>query len=283
MTGAFHERPQRARSTQLPAGAATIDRSSVLPFYYQLKQILLADISERGLLPGDRLPGDHELCASYDISRTVVRQALAELETEGVIERIKGRGTFVAPHRTGEHLVQSLTGLFEDVQARGSHLRSLVRRLEVVPADAMVATELQLEPGAAVILIERLRYVDEEPWVLATTQLPYELAPGLVHEDLTNQSLYALLENKYQVKLRHGQRSVEAAAANDELARSLGILRGDPVLVLRSIVYGDDRPVETFVAYHRGDRSRFEVNLTRNSSSPQRSEPLMRVLADKPG
>jgi GntR family transcriptional regulator len=64
-----------------------IDRTSPLPFYYQLKQILLTDLREQPLSPGDRLPGDHELCQTYGVSRTVVRQALAELETEGVIER----------------------------------------------------------------------------------------------------------------------------------------------------------------------------------------------------
>ena len=88
--------------TSRPAGrgARRIDRRSPLPFYHQLKQILLADLRERDLAPGARLPGDHELCGTYDVSRTVVRQALAELETEGVIERVKGRGTFVPPRKT---------------------------------------------------------------------------------------------------------------------------------------------------------------------------------------
>lgn len=256
-----------------------IERASVLPFYYQLKQILLSDIKKRGLGPGTRLLGDHDLCKTYDVSRTVVRQALAELETEGVIERIKGRGTFVAQKRTGERLVQSLTGLYEDVAARGSHLRSEVRRMEVVPADQSVADVLQLAVGAPVILIERLRFVDEEPWVMVTTHLPYDLAPGLMKEDLTHQSLYGLLEQKYGVVLRFGQRSVEAAVASVEMASSLGIAQGDPVLVLRSTVYGVERPVEMFVAYHRGDRSRFEVNLSRNPPAPAEVQPLMHVTA----
>ena len=171
--------------------SAGIDRSSPLPFYYQLKQILLADLRARDLAPGTRLPGDNELCGTYDVSRTVVRQALAELETEGVIERQKGRGTFVAHRRTAERLVQSLTGLYEDVAARGGHLRSDVRRQEVVPADGQIADQLQLSRGAPVVVIERLRFVDDEPWVLATTYLPYDIAPGLVHDDLSDQSLYA--------------------------------------------------------------------------------------------
>jgi GntR family transcriptional regulator len=249
-----------------------IDRASPLPFYHQLKQIFLADIQQRGLKPGDRLPGDRELCDTFDISRTVVRQALSDLEAEGVIERVKGRGTFVAQRKTNERLVQSLTGLYEDVTARGSHLHSDVRRLELVPADEQVAQVLEIELGSQVILIERLRFVDTEPRVLTITHLPYEIAPGLLDEDLREQSLYALLEGKYGVVLTHGRRSVEASVATTALARNLGINKGDPVLVLRSIIFGNDhRPVETFVAFHRGNRSKFEVELERRVNSVRSS------------
>jgi len=257
--------------------AQAIDRTSPLPFYYQLKQILLADLRERGLAPGTRLPGDHELCETYDVSRTVVRQALSELETEGVIERVKGRGTFVAQARVPEHLVQSLTGLYEDVAARGSHLRSTVRRQEVVPADAQIAAQLEIEPGAPVTVVERLRFVDDEPWVLVTTYLPRDLAPGLVEDDLRDQSLYVLLEERYGVALTHGRRAVEAAVAGDGVADALGIRSGDPVLVLRSTSYAGVQPVEVFVAYHRGDRSRFEVILNRTRPADALPEPLMRL------
>lgn len=254
-----------------------IDRTSPLPFYYQLKQILLTDLREQPLSAGDRLPGDHELCQTYGVSRTVVRQALAELETEGVIERIKGRGTFVAPQRTAEHLVQSLTGLFEDAAARGAQLRSEVRRLEVVPADEHISTQLALPLGASVIVLERLRFLDDEPWALVTTYLPYAVAPGLLTDDLTSQSLYALLERTYGVQLTHGRRGVEAAVANDAQAKALDLETGGAVLVLRSTSYAGDRPVEVFVAYHRGDRSRFEVTLRRTPSLQPGLEPLMRM------
>lgn len=253
-----------------------IDRSSPLPFYHQLKQLLLGEIERRGLRPGDRLPGDHELCATYDVSRTVVRQALAELESEGIIERMKGKGTFVAHPKTTEGLVQSLTGLYEDVAARGGHLRSEVLGLEVVPAEAQIAEDLDVPLGHPVIAIERLRFVDEEPWVLTITHVPEELAPGLVNEDLSHQSLYALLEGKYGLRLVHGRRSVEATVAGSGLARSLGVSRGAPVLVLRSVSMGQEgRPVESFVAFHRGDRSRFEVELSRRAGGAPR--PLMIV------
>lgn len=254
----------------------SIDRRSPVPFYHQLKQRIVEQISLNGLQPGDRVPGDHELCRTYEVSRTVVRQALSELETEGVLERVKGRGTFVSQPTTAESLVQSLTGLFEDVAARGGHLRSDVRRLEVEPADDATARALEIEPGAPVVVIDRLRFVDDEPWVLTVTHIPAQLVPGLVHHDLREESLYAVMENEFGVRLVRGRRSVEAAVASPQLAQALGIAKGAPMLVLRSVSTGiDERPVEAFVAFHRGDRSRFEVELQRQAAASPL--PLMRV------
>jgi GntR family transcriptional regulator len=130
-------------------------------------------------------------------------------------------------------------------------------------------------------VLERLRFVDDEPWVLVTTHLPADLAPGLLDEDLRDQSLYALLEQRYGVVLTHGRRGVEAAVASDELADALAVAPGDPLLVLRSTSYGSSsdagsRPIEVFVAYHRGDRSRFEVTLQRKAVDTL-PEPLMRL------
>lgn len=256
--------------------SAQIDRNSPLPFYFQLKQIIMAEIAAHNLQPGDRFVGDHELCAMYGVSRTVVRQALSELEAEGIIDRVKGRGTFIAHPKVDEGLVRSLTGLYQEVKERGSILHSDVRRIEIVAADDAVAAALQLAPGTPVVVIERLRFVDGEPWVLVITHVPADLAPGLVDEDLTEQSLYQLLESKYRVKITHGKRTVEASVASAALARSLGVSPRDAILILRSVVYGaDNRPLETFVAYHRGDRSRFEVEL---GTVPGEERQPMRVL-----
>jgi GntR family transcriptional regulator len=255
----------------------TIDRRSPVPFYHQLKLLVVEHIRERGLRPGDRVPGEFALCEEYAVSRTVVRQALAELETEGVLERVKGRGTFVAVPKTTEGLAQHLTGLFEDVRARGHHLRSVVRRMLVEPSPMRVAEELGIEEGAPVLMIERLRFVRDEPWVLATTYLNAALERDLRAADLENGSLYEILEKQLGISLVSGRRTIEAAPASRDLAKALGMAVGAPVLVLRSTSLGlDGRPVEHFVAYHRGDRSRFEVELTRGEQD-SRTEPLMFV------
>lgn len=251
-----------------PATGA-IDRSLPVPFYYQLKQWVIRYIHEENRQPGERLPGDHELCDRFGVSRTVVRQAFSELESEGVVERVKGRGTFVAQPKTGEGLFRNLRGLHEDVTSRGGTLRSDVLRQEVVPADERIAEILQVQIGDAITLLERVRYIDGEPWVHTITHVPFRAAPGLVHEDLTTQSLYRLLETSYRLELVRGHRSLEAALASRTLAKHLRIETGDPVLVLRSVTFSSDaRPVEMFVAYHRGDRSRFEVDVDRLTRKP---------------
>lgn len=259
-------------------GRRTIDRSSAVPYYQQLKEILRADIEQRDLRPGARLPGDHDLCEQYGVSRPVVRQALSELQYEGVLERVKGRGTFVVPQLTSQSLVQSLTGLFDDVAAMGRKLRSEVRTLRVTAADPEVAARLELPAGTAVVQIERLRFVDDEPWVYAISHVPAALAPDLVDQDLEEQSLYALLERRYGQRLTRSRRAVEAHSASPSLARDLGLPRNGPVLKLTNVTYGpDNQPVETFIAYHRGDRSRFEVEVER-APAGRAVPPLVRVL-----
>jgi GntR family transcriptional regulator len=244
-----------------PSSGTTIDRASLIPYYHQLKTLLLDRIGRDGLVAGDRLPSDHELCAQYAVSRTVVRQALGELEFEGVIYREKGRGTFVAQAKSSQGLVQSLTGLYEDAASHGMSLRSEVRRLETVPAKGSVATDLGLEQGSPVVLLERLRFISELPWVLVTTYLPVGLVPDLDQQDLANGSLYAVMD-RHGVRPVSGRRSVEARVANTALARDLGLPRGGAVLYLSSVgMNAQGTPVELFHAYHRGDRTRFEVSL----------------------
>lgn len=245
-----------------------LDRRSPIPLYFQLKTLLLGELNSGGYAAGHRLPGEHELCQEYGISRTVVRQALFELEAAGAVERLKGKGTFVAQPKTTEGLVQSVAGLYEDVLKRGGKLRSEVRTLRVISAQAEVASELRLDVGDPVVFLERLRFVDEVAWVYTYTHVPYRLAPGLEGADMSVQSLYGVLEQDYGIQIHSARRSVEATLADAVLAKNLGVHRGGPLLMLKSTSYdAADQPVETFTAFHRGDRSRFETVVSRQSVS----------------
>ena len=137
---------------------SAIDRRSELPLYSQMKRLIRADIAERGLEPGDRMMGDHELCDRYDVSRTVVRQALLELEHEGAIRRERGRGTFVGDLRSSRGFGGALIGTFEDIQGDIGEQHSRVVRRGFVLASPRVATDLGVPIGSQVVEIESVKW-----------------------------------------------------------------------------------------------------------------------------
>ncbi|MGQ9625340.1 MAG: GntR family transcriptional regulator [Anaerolineae bacterium] len=242
----------------------TINRDIPLPYYFQLKELLREEIESGKWQPEQQIPSEAELCERFELSRTVVRQALNELVNEGLLYRQKGKGTFVARPKIGESLVQNLTGFYEDMVARGLTPVTQVLEQSVVPASKKVAEKLNLKPGSKVIKIERRRFINDEPILLVTTYIPYEACPELLNEDLTKQSLYALLEEKYGLEIVRGHRTLEAVAANEYEARLLNIEEKAPLVLLHSVSYlRDGRPIEYYHAVHRGDRSRFEVELLR--------------------
>ncbi len=148
--------------------------------------------------------------------------------------------------------------------AKGHQPRSDVLKQDKVRANPKVAAYLKLETGAPVTHIDRLRYVNHEPIVLVTTYLPYDICPDLLEVDLTNQSLYAYLENEHGLFISSGRRFLEAVIANQMEAELLQVDIGSPLLLLNSVSYLEDgTPMEYFHALHRGDRSRFETELVR--------------------
>lgn len=241
--------------------SGTIDRTDETPLYAQLRHIIVRAVESGVLGAGDPLPGEMPLCERFDISRTAVRQALAQLEHEGVIERIKGKGTFVARPKQAEHLGDTLVGLFEDVKRRGGHVRSDVIEHRTVPASLDVAAALEIEPGTLVVALERLRWVDDEPWALSRTWMPADIGAVTFGAPLRDTSLYALLASA-GVMPTAATRSLEATVASPAEAPLLGLAVGSALLRLRSVSRDrDDRPIEYFVALHRGDRSRFTFDL----------------------
>ena len=107
-------------------------------------------------------------------------------------------------------------------------------------------------------------FINDEPIQLVTTYLPYDMCPKLADVDLTNRSLYEYLEKECNIVITRGKRFIEAVIANESEAAILGIERGAPLLLLDSVSYSQDgQPIEYYHALHRGDRSRFEVELVR--------------------
>ncbi len=222
-----------------------IELDSPVPYYHQLYRYIEKKITAKEWRPGQLFPSEEELCARLDVSRTVVRQAFAELRTNGMI-------------------VKDLRGFYEDARNHGQVPTTRVLELKVVPAEGSIAEPLQIAEGDKVIMLNRLRSLDSQPCVIVVTYIPYKLCPALINEDLSDCSLYELLASKYGLSVSKGHRTIQAVRASREDAKLMGIKAGSPTLLLKSIgLLQDGTPLEYFVARHRGDRSIFSVRLAR--------------------
>ena len=170
--------------------------------------------------------------------------------------------------------MQKLTGFYHDMLERGLTPSTRVLHRNVVPATEQAGRFLSIIRGEQVIDLLRLRSIDDEPIQLVTSYIPFEVCPALAEIDLTNRSLYEFMEQECGIVIAKGHRNIEAVPANETEAARLGIERGAPLLMLDSTSYSEaDEAVEYYHALHRGDRSRFEVELLRTREADPKMVP----------
>lgn len=262
MTGSQHSHHGQKFDASLPV--EYVDRGSAIPYYLQVCEMLRNQITSGDWKAGDQIPGELDLCQIFGVSRPVIRQAISCLVDEGLLVRRKGKGTYLAAVKTREGLFQRQNGFYQDMLEQGFSLTSRVLKFEVTRANENVAYRLGLHPGSQVIEIARLRLVHDEPVVLVTTFLPYELCVALMHEDLSRQSLYAVLEGRCGLVITHGHQTFKVILASTFEANLLNIQSGAPLIALDKVSYlNDGRPIEFSNSLHRADRTRFEVELVR--------------------
>jgi GntR family transcriptional regulator len=238
-----------------------------VPLYHQLKQVLHGEIESGVYKPGDRLPSEPELIRQYGISRITVRQALDELEAEGLIVRRHGKGTYVAELRIEQDLVR-LTDFMEDMQQAGQNPSSRVLTLAHEPASSAVAKALHLKNGTEVVRVDRLRLADGRPMAFDITWLPLRFGELLVGMDLTRESIYHILETRYAIPVVSGAFSITAATATHQQADMLDIPAGAALLLIQRISYTNgDEPVYVQERYYRPDRVRYRVMLRRHDDA----------------
>ena len=243
----------------------SINFNSPIPYYSQLKTILLSKINRKVWDIGEKLPSQSELCDKYEVSRTVVRQALKELEDEGRIVQRKGRVAYVIGPKISGRLLERLSGTYQDMIDLGYLPVSKILKQHIIRSDEEIARRLQIEEDVEIIELVRLRFVNDEPFVLVTSYIPYNLCPKIVNIDLKEKSLLDTLKKEYNIIIASSQRSIESESAKEYEANLLGIKVGAPLLLFNSISYATNgQVVGSTKALFRGDRTRFEVEILTN-------------------
>ena len=237
-----------------------------LPKYYLVKKNLAEKINNEELQIGEMIPSEQELMSMFNVSRITVRRAVTELEQEGYLYKIQGKGTFVKGDQNNQDLI-SITSCTEDVQRQGMVATRKVLQSHLMPADKKCQRKLGVAEGEEIFHLARIYYADGEPINYTNTYLPHKYFPGITQYDFAEQSLYRVLEKDYQVTITRACRSVEAVLAYDEIAEYLEVPTGIPLLLFQCTTYGVVAgkvvPLETFKCFYRSDRFKFCINQVR--------------------
>jgi GntR family transcriptional regulator len=222
----------------------------------QLRTIL-EDLID-ALKPGDPLPSERELAERYDVARMTVRAEITRLAGEGLVERVQGRGTFVAEARVAQ--AAALSSFTEDMRARGLKPGSQVLGQALVAADDVVARRLGLESGASVVRVRRVRTADGEPMALEEAFLPADRFGELAEGEPLEGSLFTTLEERFGARFPVADQQVVAVEIVGEDANLLRVAPGRAGLKFHTILIdADERPVAYAWSLFRGDR--YEIRL----------------------
>lgn len=242
---------------------APLDRESVIPLYYQIRERLLEQIRAGVFKPGQSLPSEQEIAEHFGVSRMTGRQALKSLRDLGVTYSVRGKGTFVSAIKLEKNLRQ-VTSFTEEMKARGLRPKSKVISLELAKADEETLNALQLKTPESVISLRRIRFANTLPMGIEWSRIPQRMCQDLLKTFDPQASLYETLAQRYGIKMAIADEIVEAGLARAEEARLLGIPAKTPVFLFTRISYlQSGEPIEFVKSVYRGDRYKIVNRLTR--------------------
>ena len=237
----------------------TTDNSKA-PLYYQVKDLLAQRIISGEFSEGEQFPSETSLASNLNISRGTVRQALKELEDDGYLIRIQGKGTFVKKREDTVWSADTLVSIAEAFDKQNLEYTTKVISIEVERANSDVSSQLKIEPNAKVIKLDRIRSIEGEAVHLSTSYFPYELGLPLLDIPLSNQSLYQVMDEKLGIKIQRVERVIYAKLADPWEAEHLNLPAVSAILVVLGTAYSMiGLPVETSIARFSSDKSKFVI------------------------
>ncbi|MEK8090108.1 GntR family transcriptional regulator [Thermithiobacillus plumbiphilus] len=233
------------------------------PLYVQIKESIRARILDGTYKAHEQMPSESEMIKDYGVSRTTVRQALGDLQKEGLLFKVHGKGTFVSRPKAFQELAR-LQGFGEAMSSKGYETFSQLISVRELPVDSALAKKLLLDPNAMVSEFRRVRYLNREPISLDVTYLPLELGRRLIKEDLVSRDIFLILENDYDIPLGKADLQIEAVLADELLARLLKVAEGTPILRIERLTFtANGQPIDYEHLYYRGDAFQYRLSIER--------------------
>ena len=252
-----------SKSRNTGPGPVLPDRSSPVPLWAQVSEDIRRRVNAGAF--DDGFPGEIALTEEYEVSRHTIREALRILRSEGILRSERGRGTTVEQGSYSQNL-GTLYSLYRTIEDQGVAQRSEVRRLGTT-TNPSVAANLQLPASTELVVLERVRFADDEPLAFGTAWLPRDVASPLLKADFTRSGLYDTLAAKCGIRPDTGSERVSAQNAPKHVAEMLGLPTDAAVLYIERVAFAGDIPVEWRETYIRGDRFSFEAEWSPGNSS----------------
>ena len=238
-----------------------------IPRHTQISNWLRAQIEEGSFKPDDKLPSENELAKKFDVSRVTIRRALQSLENEEIIYRCQGLGSFVSENRAAHNLVR-LTDFNEDMMRAGLNATSVVKTFKMVQSPNWLSEQLLLDEESKVLQIDRLRMGNGEPIAFDSTWLPVIYGQLLNEDDLTDSTIYQILEKEYDIPILKGSYRMSAAVADDYLSEILNVPVHSPLFLIDRLTFTiGGKPLYYQKRYYRNDKVIYEMTLEREQGS----------------
>jgi GntR family transcriptional regulator len=246
-------------------GQQTLNRVSKaeisMPAYRRIHRLIRQRIENGHLRPGDIVDSERELAREHQVSLMTARHALAELERDGLVERRRGSGTFVAPPKIQFNRLTSFT---EQMATRSLAPQSKVLSSRIIQSEPDIAARLGLSPMTPLLMIERLRQAAGEPFALEMCYFSAEQYGPLARAPLDRQSLFLLLHKNFGEELAYSDENIDATVADPQLAKLLSVPRGSPLLRIRQVIFSNMGKAITYVlGLYRSDRHTVTIRRTR--------------------
>jgi GntR family transcriptional regulator len=235
-----------------------------VPKHEQLRAIL-TELATRELAPGDMLPSERQLCQDHGVSRITVREAIGQLVSEGLLIRVRGKGTFVADRAVRSRL--HLASFQEDMRRLGREPTTVLLSAGRGEPPARTAELFAPSGTSKGYHVRRLRVADGIPMAVDDAWYSAALAPGLIDMDLATRSIYRTLTEHYGRSLDRAEQTVGAVGASREIAALLGLPVSRPVLVFDRVTFSGDLVIEHARSWYRGDR--YELQMTLEGAAPR--------------
>jgi GntR family transcriptional regulator len=233
------------------------------PLYRQLCEALRERILDGSYPPLARLPSEAEMMEAFGVSRITVRQAIRDLQRDGLVFSVQGKGTFVTKPKAVQELTR-LEGFDEAMSPKGYETHSKVLGMSVVRANEQVAAALELPLRTAVVELRRVRYLNRAPISVDVSYFPEDIGKRLPRAELPSRDVFAILENELDLVLESADLLMEATLADGALGRRLRVPAGSPVLRIQRVTRAAGRgPVDFEYLHYAGDAYQYRLRVER--------------------